>query len=52
MRWRLFKPNIEKLKSKGDINRLIMALEDRNSELREKAASALGEMGPKSVLNL
>ena len=45
MRWRLFKPNIGKLKEKGDVNRLIKVLGDRDIELRERAASALGEIG-------
>jgi hypothetical protein len=45
MRWRVFKPNIGKLKEKGNVNRLIKVLGDRDTELRKRAASALGEIG-------
>lgn len=45
MRWRVFKPNIGKLKEKGNVNRLIKVLGDRDTELRKSAASALGEIG-------
>ncbi|MCC7162462.1 MAG: HEAT repeat domain-containing protein [Anaerolineae bacterium] len=38
-------PNIEKLKAKHDVNGLIKALGDqKNSDLRAKAAKALGEI--------
>ena len=45
MRWKLFKPNVEKLKEKRNINRLIKTLSDNDVELRRRAASALGEIG-------
>jgi hypothetical protein len=38
----LFKPNIEKLKQKRDVPKLISALNDSDSNIREKAAEALG----------
>ena len=47
MRWKLFKPNIEKLKEKRKINRLVKTLGDNDIELRRRAASALGEIGGK-----
>jgi hypothetical protein len=45
MIWKLFKPNVEKLKEKRNINRLIKTLGDNDVELRRKATSALGEVG-------
>jgi hypothetical protein len=45
MKWKLFKPNIKKLKEKRNINRLIKTLSDNDIELRRRAASALGEIG-------
>jgi hypothetical protein len=38
-------PNIEKMKTKGDIEGLIKALDHKNEEIAQAAASALGELG-------
>ena len=42
---RLFGPNIEELKARGDVEGLIGALEDSDEYVRWKAAYALGEIG-------
>lgn len=41
----LFKPNIEKMKRKRDVDGLIKLLEHNDLELQTKAALALGEIG-------
>jgi len=41
MIWKLFKPNIKRLKEKEDINRLIRTLRYNDSELRRRATFAL-----------
>ena len=41
----LFWPNIDKLKAKGRIGKLIKALEHKESSVRLDAANALGELG-------
>ena len=41
----LFKPNVIKLAAKKDIEGLIKALKDKDSDVREEAAEALGEIG-------
>lgn len=45
-----FKPNIEKMKKKRDTDGLIKALKDKNVDVREKAAEALGEIGGKRAI--
>jgi len=40
----LFKPNVEKMKAKGDVEGLIKALKDNNKGVRKAAVEALGEM--------
>jgi HEAT repeat protein len=48
----LFKPNIEKMERKKDIEGLIKALGYRkDSVVRVKAAMALGRIGGKSILD-
>ncbi|MBA7502605.1 hypothetical protein ES706_01198 [subsurface metagenome] len=46
----LFKPNVEKLKAKKDVEGLIKALMHENLDLRWKAARALGEIGDKRAV--
>jgi len=41
---RLFKPNIERLKARWDVEGLVEALNHRDYRIRKKAAEALGEM--------
>jgi HEAT repeat protein/DNA-directed RNA polymerase subunit RPC12/RpoP len=41
----LFRPNIEKLKKRGDVERLIRALQHRDWHIRMDAVEALGVMG-------
>jgi hypothetical protein len=40
----LFKPNVEKMKAKGDVGGLIKALKDKDGDVRDAAARALGKM--------
>jgi len=42
---RLFKPNVPKMKARKNVNGLIKLLSDRDAEIRETAAKALGELG-------
>ena len=42
---RLFRPNIEKLKKRRDVEGLIRALKDSDEGVRREAAKALGEIG-------
>jgi len=46
---RLFRPNIEKLKARKDIEGLIEVLKDSNASVRWGAAIALGGIGDESV---
>ena len=48
---RLFKPNVEKLKARWDVEGLIKALNHRDYKVRTKAAEALGEMKAKEAVN-
>ena len=48
---RLFKPNIEKLVARWDIDGLINALSHRDYRIRKKAAEALGEMRAKEAVD-
>ena len=48
---RLFKPNIERLKARWDIDGLIKALNHRDYRIRKKAAEALGEMKAKEAVD-
>jgi len=48
----LFKPNVEKLKAKKNINGLIKALNfKKDSHVRYEAANALGELGERRALD-
>jgi hypothetical protein len=40
----LFGPNVEKMKAQRDVDGLVKALHDKNSQVRAKAAEALGEI--------
>jgi len=42
---RLFKPNVPKMKARKNVNGLIRLLGDRDAEIREASARALGELG-------
>ena len=42
---RLFKPNIDKLKAKRDVEGLIRAFQDKDIDVRKDAAKALGDLG-------
>jgi HEAT repeat protein len=46
---KLFKPNVEKLKAKGDVEGLIKVLKHKNPEVRSEAEEALGEIGKPAV---
>jgi len=48
---RLFKPNIERLKARWDVDGLIKALNHRDYRIRKKAAEALGEMKAKEAVD-
>jgi len=48
---RLFKPNIERLKAKWDVDGLINALNHRDYKIRKKAAEALGGMKAKEAVD-
>ena len=48
---RLFKPNIERLKARWDIDGLIKALNHRDYRIRKKAAEALGDMKAKEAVD-
>ncbi len=48
---RLFKPNIEKLVARWDVDGLINALNHRDYRIRKKAAEALGEMKDKEAVD-
>ncbi len=48
---RLFKPNIERLKARWDIDGLIKALNHRDYRIRKKAAEALGEMKAREAVD-
>ena len=48
---RLFKPNIERLKARWDVDGLINALNHRDYRIRKKAAEALGEMKAKEAVD-
>lgn len=45
----LFKPNIEKLESKRDVERLVKLLGHKDSQSRERSAAALGRIGVSAV---
>jgi len=45
----LFKPNVEKMKAKGDIEGLIKVLKDKYSKFRAPAVEALREIGEPAV---
>ncbi len=47
---RIFKPNIEKLKARWDVDGLIKALNHRDYKIRSKAAEALGDMKAKEAV--
>ncbi|MHB9108315.1 MAG: HEAT repeat domain-containing protein [Armatimonadota bacterium] len=50
---RLFKPNVPRLKAQKNVNGLVKALTDREVEIREGAARALGELSyPRVVVPL
>jgi len=50
---RLFKPNVSRLRAQKNVNGLVKALSDREVEIREGAARALGEMAyPRVVVPL
>ncbi|MGA7076414.1 MAG: HEAT repeat domain-containing protein [Halobacteriota archaeon] len=42
---RLFKPDVDKLRARNDVDGLIKALDDTSAEVRIKAAYALGKIG-------
>ncbi len=46
----IFKPNIEKLKSKGDVQRLAKALTHESPEIREDAAKAMAQLRDAAVI--
>lgn len=46
----LFKSKVEKMKAKRDVEGLIKALKDEDWNVREAAASALGEIGDKRAV--
>jgi HEAT repeat protein len=48
---KLFKPNVEKLKAKWDVEGLIEALNNGDYRIRKKAAEALGEMKAKEAVD-
>jgi len=48
---RLFKPNIERLKAKWDVDGLINALNHRNYTIRKRAAETLGGMKAKEAVD-
>ena len=47
---RLFKPDVDKLRARNDVEGLIKALDDTSAEVRIKAAYALGSDGTLSHL--
>ena len=47
----LFKPNIERMKEKKDVNGLKKALKHKDYRIRMKAAEALGEIGVKDAID-
>jgi len=47
----VFKPNIEKLKSKSDVTSLCNALQHKNINIRHSAAKALGELGDSEAVD-
>lgn len=47
----LFKPNIERLKAKWDVDGLKESLKHRDYKIRKKAAEALGEMKAKEAVD-
>ncbi len=50
---RLFRPNVDKMKTRKNVNGLIKLLTDRDAELRASAATALGELAfPRVVVPL
>ncbi len=50
---RLFKPNVKKMQAQKNVNGLLKTLEDRDAEVREEAARALGELRfPRAVMPL
>jgi HEAT repeat protein len=46
----LFRPNIEKLKEKRDIEKLVKALHHKDPVIRRKAAEALGTLRDKKAI--
>ena len=46
----LFKSNVERLQEKKNVKGLIKALRDKDSDVREEAAEALGEIGDKRAV--
>jgi len=48
---RIFKPNIERLKARWDVDGLINALNHGDYRIRKKAAEALGEMKAKEAVD-
>ena len=46
-----FKPNVEKLKEKRDVEGLVKALRHKDPSIRRKAARALGELKAKDALD-
>lgn len=48
---RIFKPNIEKLRARWDLDGLTEALNHKDYRIRKKAAEALGEMGAKEAID-
>lgn len=48
---RLFKPDVERLRARNDVDGLIKALNDPSAEVRIKAAYALGNMGDRRAVD-
>ena len=48
---RIFKPNVERLKARWDVEGLIKALNHRDYKVRAKAAEALGDLKAKEAVN-
>lgn len=47
----LFKPNVEKLKAKGDVKGLIRAIKSEDVHVRRRAAEVLGEIGAANAVD-
>ncbi len=46
-----FKPNVEKMKERGDVEGLIKALRHKDVSVRKKAAKALGDLNAKDAVD-